>query len=562
MSDPRLDILNRYAEKAGELLPDAARELHDALSTHLEPDWEHSASMPSPGEVMHPDYGDEPHHTLLLAWLFDPQRSGPIAKVLWSEWLDWLSHRIETPERREAIQAAQQALISSDSMGFRTLNVSPRQLKRETDNHDVLAYTRSGDVGMVIEAKINAPEQPRQLARHVESVQKRREKPERTVFVFLAKPNAPEPNTWGRWRDHWHVVTWLEFADVLSDRVATNGTLSPAAQVMVHQCARIFRRTGGQPHEADGRDKQRLRLAEIKADSTETPGFPWQRHGELVQLALEARLRMAKSEIPALGRLYLEHLDAIEAGLRVLQQAGSAVIRETFARIQSADVEINVSDTPRIKQRWALPDGKEFVLRMRWAAALPTLEFTLEGTKGKRAEPLATRVAPDALLRDAVAECERAWLAAAVEIASEFDKRWRTATVEIDARGQSSAQVALWTKLVALVRSNAVPAGCLLNVERGSNDNWTGYLDWFTTAMPQTHWFLGIPREGKGDEIVLATSLQAGPELARTDEPTHEWLDCGDLYIRRWSQAENPETIVAEALAAFERAWPQLTPRA
>ena len=76
MSDPRLDILNRYAEKAGELLPDAARELHDALSTHLEPDWEHSASMPSPGEVMHPDYGDEPHHTLLLQMLHYYCRDG------------------------------------------------------------------------------------------------------------------------------------------------------------------------------------------------------------------------------------------------------------------------------------------------------------------------------------------------------------------------------------------------------------------------------------------------------------------------------------------------------
>jgi hypothetical protein len=184
---------------------------------------------------------DEPRHSLALAALLDPARSGLVPRALWPRLLDALTREAVPP-----LQPAQRSAWHPLDESLSRVVVTPTRYGSEYRGFDVWARVqKSKETGLqaalLIELKLLASEQDEQLRRYFEIVEN--EEPgaaDRTTFVFLT-PTGRAPRSAQGWRERWHCLSWVSMVRVLA-AAARSGFLPPASRVLLHQYRRLAER--------------------------------------------------------------------------------------------------------------------------------------------------------------------------------------------------------------------------------------------------------------------------------------------------------------------------------
>lgn len=220
----------------------------------------------------------EPRHTVVLAWMLDPRRSGQIAGLLWPH-----VFRARTPD--SGISDPAPAWSPGLLVG---LDVAPETHGAEAERRDVWAHRLSPggtlDFGVVIEAKINAPERQHQCRDHVEGItgQFGSASLDKVLFIFLSKEGRRPVSTGDATRSRWRVLSWRSLADAVQT-VAAAAELSVAEQVLLSQYYHAIQRS---IFGEDTGQAARSRYAEIMASYPERlPAGGFQRAAILGELA-------------------------------------------------------------------------------------------------------------------------------------------------------------------------------------------------------------------------------------------------------------------------------------
>ncbi len=249
--------------------------------------------LPSLVDVAELELRAETRHSLLLAWLLDPTRSGPIARLFWSALID----RLKTVVR----EAPQHDLLPSldrwQGSAMRSVSVLPERHGVEWENIDVFAHVEHEgqyECGLVIENKVQAAtaEQPDQLDRYFDIIRERfgSEAQDRTVFVFLTE-RGRVPKTAQKSAANWILLGWSDVAVVLAD-IARGATHLPASYrvwLLQYKDA-VVKRILGRANRPD-LDRRRSRLAR-RLDGRVPSDPAWEiRHREVLDLWAELHRR-------------------------------------------------------------------------------------------------------------------------------------------------------------------------------------------------------------------------------------------------------------------------------
>ena len=224
--------LQRYLDQAPELVrADAHRRYHELMEriprALAEADF--PSSLLSLSQLGVPN---ETHHSLLLAALLDPGRSGPLARWMWPRLIKCIDDAIGPAESDKLEPSPRKALSAWKDELLEDMLVEPTKHKSEVEHLDVFARAGRADgdekykFGLVVEAKVKSTtgEHNDQLSRYPERIRDRFDKNlERTVFVFLTEaPREIETDqgedgrgTEDDSRKFWVNLVWQDIADLL-----------------------------------------------------------------------------------------------------------------------------------------------------------------------------------------------------------------------------------------------------------------------------------------------------------------------------------------------------------
>ena len=248
--------INRYAGIAGFLVgPDARRRWEECLAVLAAEDGS-SQYLPSPHRVAESSIHEEERHSLVLAWLLDPGRSGAIGRAFWTGFRDVVLAAASSQEELGPTAAAVRGWPAAPPADW---FVQPLRYKAEKHNFDVFGRDVASEdeaprtFALLIENKVRSEtdEQEGQLDTYYSRVEERYGPAalERTVFVFLAeKPR--EPRRAKVHADRWVRLGWGAVEGAL--RVAlVEGELSAAERLWVRQyCDAIREEILGLPSRA------------------------------------------------------------------------------------------------------------------------------------------------------------------------------------------------------------------------------------------------------------------------------------------------------------------------
>ncbi len=230
--------LRAYGERAAVLIGPDARQRHGKLRQYFMRD-EHPELGPitSLTEAAELQFCGEEHHSLMLAWLLDPVRSGDVAVCFWRGLLAEL--RDIRQNDAEATALHRRIIDNWHSGLLDRLEVDPKRHRIEKYRFDVFArvHERTAfEFGLLIENKVNrqTSEQPDQLLRYYQRVVAfGQQAEERTLFVFLTE-GARLPESAGVCGPRWLVLGWKTVADLLL-RLAHDPGLHVAQRVLLLQ---------------------------------------------------------------------------------------------------------------------------------------------------------------------------------------------------------------------------------------------------------------------------------------------------------------------------------------
>ena len=202
-SDAR-DGLARYVEQAPGLVRADAQMRYRELLARI-PRALVEADFPSSLlSLIQIEVTDETRHSLLLAALLDPGRSGPLAEWLWPKLIKCIDDAIGPVESNKLDPPPRKALNAWKPELLDDMVVEPTEHNYEFENLDVFARVeRDGEYlfGLVVENKVKpgTKEQDDQLWRYWDLIGKRFDRDyDRTVFVFLTERPREDGDRWGQ----------------------------------------------------------------------------------------------------------------------------------------------------------------------------------------------------------------------------------------------------------------------------------------------------------------------------------------------------------------------------
>lgn len=448
--------LQRYLDQApGLVRADAYRRYHELMEriprALAEADFPSSLLSLSQIEVTH-----ETRHSLLLAALLDPGRSGPLARWMWPRLMKLIAHKMPRAVSDKSDSPPQKALkawnhlLKDDPELLRYMTVRPTKHKSEVEHLDVFARAGRADgdekykFGLVVEAKVKSTtgEHNDQLSRYPERIRDRFDKNlERTVFVFLTEaPREIETDqgedgrgTEDDSRKFWVNLVWQDIADLLV--TASNDTdLSLGYRLQAaHHADLIDEHILHRP--SQGQARARLRRLRHDAGRLSEGDTAWKRyHSTIVDLWTSDRGSRPVSDNPGLSRLathFLSHLDDIKAG-RAALGADIQNLLAGLAKRARADGQRDVSaDAHGVQRTWTVGTlNLPVVLRLSWAPDQDVLPKLSLNTKrpAELGEVFPADLMPnerlptakrEALMKDTAGELWRLWFRA-VAVVDEF----------------------------------------------------------------------------------------------------------------------------------------------
>jgi hypothetical protein len=215
----RVRGLQTYVDRSVGLVRADARRRYDEATAHVSTAFLETDMPPSLLSLGQIEVTDETRHSLLLASLLDPGRTGPLAEWTWPRLLKLARSRLEEVHDRGGLRAA---LDAWDPSLLERTEVMPTEHRSELDHLDVFARVdQDGDYvfGLVIENKVQAStaEQDDQLLRYWRDIGDKLDPThDRTVFIFLTEgprtmKSAGESKPW------WVHLEWTDIADLLLD---------------------------------------------------------------------------------------------------------------------------------------------------------------------------------------------------------------------------------------------------------------------------------------------------------------------------------------------------------
>ena len=305
--DARIAGLEAYATEAARLLRGTEARLRAygrAASSHIALDARHryadllqsSANaddeLDGPSLVGLAQFGEleETRHSLLLAALLDPSRTGPLAVSFWGFLIERLRPLCDgVLERAEALGRWDETML-------RDLEVMPQLHGAEWERLDIYARVvrdQRYEFGLVVENKVRATtaEQPDQLLRYWQGLAGRTD---RTVFVFLTELGRA-PVTAGESKSWWIPLEWSVVVAMLR-KCASDQGLPVGYRIFASQHADLLSADilGRQPRLGD-----RSRMRELRRVLENEPegSSKWARqHREITQLWSRQQTRGAQDD--------------------------------------------------------------------------------------------------------------------------------------------------------------------------------------------------------------------------------------------------------------------------
>lgn len=246
--------------------------------------------VPSISQVAELPLFEETRHSLVLAWLLDPQRSGGLAKPFWLALLRRLRQNLD------GLHASRRELLDQWTTSWSPrLKVDPRSHGAEWLNLDVFAREKRGPRyvrGMVIENKVrpDTEEQEGQLRRYFDLVGRRfgSRGQERTLFLFLTEAPRDMKTATGASEAFWAQLQWADIADLLVE-VACEPDLREAERLFALQYRDLVSYQILGSSQLD--DLRRLCLALEGSMATDEGVAESQTHTRVCKLARYARRR-------------------------------------------------------------------------------------------------------------------------------------------------------------------------------------------------------------------------------------------------------------------------------
>ena len=285
-TEARLRAYGRAA--TSEIASDARRRYADLLLSSANADDE----LEGPSLVGLAQFGEleETRHSLLLAALLDPKRTGPLAVSFWGFLIERLRPLCDgIRERSEALERWDQNML-------RDLEVTPQVHGAEWERIDVHARVVRDtcyEFGLVVENKVRATtaEQPDQLFRYWQRFDQWRD---RTLFIFLTE-SGRTPITAGESQNWWIPIGWSVVVDVLRDCAQAPG-LPVGYRLFASQHADLVSTDVlGRPPDPG----VRIRLRELRRvlEGEPNDGVRWaHQHREITQVWSRQRIRGARDD--------------------------------------------------------------------------------------------------------------------------------------------------------------------------------------------------------------------------------------------------------------------------
>lgn len=286
----RAEGIRAYIDEACRLIPeDAERRLARVIE-----------SMDAPGATQGQDLGPvvsvldiaelefthETRHSLVLAWLLDPIRSGPIAVHFWKGLISLLGSSIREEQRGHTVSLGQWK-----PEYLHRLEVDPKSHGAEWEHLDVFARVqdeRGYHFGLVIENKVrkDTSARKRQLSDYFDLIVNQShwdDARQKTVFLYLTESRRPPEEARKEIHKDWFTLGWVQIVDLL-DQIAGEEKLQPAERVLLRQYGSVIRRNilGTR---TDYEDRLVLWMIRDRVDRPDTTESDWRElHGQICHL--------------------------------------------------------------------------------------------------------------------------------------------------------------------------------------------------------------------------------------------------------------------------------------